>query len=209
MNPWLTIPLDDYEHHMTLPDIAQAQMLAEQLRQLIAKHRPQSAALLGAAGGNGLSSVDESIVRRVVAVDVNACYLDACIERYAAKFEQFEPIVHDLALGPPAIKPVDLVFAGLVLEYLPSTQWTHVLTSNLTPRGIAAVVLQLPSDAHAEVSASPFTSLQQLESLFRFVAPKELEAGMESLGFAMIETHTVELLSGKRFLVVAWRYSLV
>lgn len=28
-NPWLDIPLDDYEGHMTLPQVAQAQMLAQ------------------------------------------------------------------------------------------------------------------------------------------------------------------------------------
>ena len=116
--------------------------------------------------------------------------------------------MHDLALGPPEIEPVDLVFAGLVLEYLPANQWVPVLTGNLSSGGIAAVVLQLPSEAHDEVSPSPFNSLQQLGSVFRFVEPKELNAGMESLGFAMIETTPVELRSGKRFLVAVWQRSV-
>jgi hypothetical protein len=30
-SPWLTIPLEDYEAHMALPVVGQAQMLAEQL----------------------------------------------------------------------------------------------------------------------------------------------------------------------------------
>lgn len=205
MNPWLAIPLDDYEQHMALPDIAQAQMLAEQLQRLIERHHPRSAALLGAAGGNGLSSVDASIVRRVVAVDVNARYLDTCVERYAARFEHFEPLVHDLALGPPEIEPVDLVFAGLVLEYLPSTQWAPVLTSNLITGGIASVVLQLPSKSHAEVSASPFTSLQRLGSLFRFVVPDDLHARIESAGLVKIESRELELASGKHFHIASWR----
>ena len=87
MNPWLAIPLDDYEQHMALPDIAQAQMLAEQLQQLVASYRPQSVTLLGAAGGNGLSSVDASVVRRVVAVDLNPGYVEACSQRFAGKFD--------------------------------------------------------------------------------------------------------------------------
>ena len=28
-NPWLSIPLEDYEGHMSLPAVGQAQMLAE------------------------------------------------------------------------------------------------------------------------------------------------------------------------------------
>jgi hypothetical protein len=30
-NPWLSIPLDDYEGHMSLPAVGQARMIAEQL----------------------------------------------------------------------------------------------------------------------------------------------------------------------------------
>ncbi len=39
-NPWLNIPLDDYEGHMSLPAVGQAQMLAEQLDRALARWAP-------------------------------------------------------------------------------------------------------------------------------------------------------------------------
>jgi hypothetical protein len=35
MNPWLEIPLEDYEGHMALPSIGQAQFLANVLGTLV------------------------------------------------------------------------------------------------------------------------------------------------------------------------------
>src|SRR5580692_4374755 len=52
-NPWLDIPLEDYEGHMSLPAIGQAQMLADQLVLLIERERPTSIAVVGCAGGTG------------------------------------------------------------------------------------------------------------------------------------------------------------
>ena len=34
-NPWLTIPLEDYESHMALPDVGQAKMLANEFEELL------------------------------------------------------------------------------------------------------------------------------------------------------------------------------
>jgi hypothetical protein len=48
-SPWLTIPLEDYEAHMALPAVGQAQMLAEQLAILIERYAPASVAVMGAA----------------------------------------------------------------------------------------------------------------------------------------------------------------
>jgi hypothetical protein len=43
-NPWLQIPLDDYESHMSLPAVGQAQMIADQLERAIARWAPASPA---------------------------------------------------------------------------------------------------------------------------------------------------------------------
>ena len=87
MNPWLYIPLADYGAHMALPQVAQAQMPAELLRCLVNTHRPESLAVPGVAGGNGLEAVCGTATYRVVAVDVNEEYLNA--RRIdAAGFEQ-------------------------------------------------------------------------------------------------------------------------
>jgi hypothetical protein len=48
-NPWLKIPLDDYEGHMSLPAVGQAQMIAEQLDRSLERWAPTSIAVIGCA----------------------------------------------------------------------------------------------------------------------------------------------------------------
>lgn len=41
-NPWLEIPLADYEAHMALPQVAQAQLLANIFGRILTEHGPRS-----------------------------------------------------------------------------------------------------------------------------------------------------------------------
>src|SRR5215813_11300375 len=96
-HPWLEIPIVDYEAHMALPSIGQAQLLATALQRTVAEFQPRSLAVLGVAGGNGLELVERAIVRRVVALDFNPDYLAICSQRFASSFTEFEPVLHDLS----------------------------------------------------------------------------------------------------------------
>jgi hypothetical protein len=53
-NPWLDIPLTDYEGHMSLPSVDQARFLADRFGELVERYTPKSIAIIGCAGGNGL-----------------------------------------------------------------------------------------------------------------------------------------------------------
>ena len=77
MNPWLALPLEDYEGHMGSAAVNQLVPLADLFGEALARLRPRSVAVLGVAGGNGLEHVDGTLTTRVVAVDVNQAYLDA------------------------------------------------------------------------------------------------------------------------------------
>ena len=67
-NPWLTIPLADYEAHMALPQVGQAQLLADLFAAELHARSPSSVAVLGCAGGNGFERAPSTL--RVVGVDV-------------------------------------------------------------------------------------------------------------------------------------------
>jgi ribosomal protein S18 acetylase RimI-like enzyme len=198
-NPWLRIPLGDYEGHMSLPSVEQSQLLAATLHRVITRFQPSSLAIFGAAGGNGLERVDSSIVRRVLAVDLNPDYLRVCTSRHAASFAEFQPVLHDLSQGPPAIVPVECIFAGLVLEYLRVDVFCSYLPSLLTDGGIFATVLQLPSDDLPEVSVTPLPSLTQLQAAFKFVSPTHLHDSLTARGFARVAEELVALHAGKAF----------
>src|SRR5215510_9946876 len=204
-HPWLEIPITDYEAHMALPSVGQAQLLGTALQRTVARFRPRSLAVLGVAGGNGLESLEPGLVRRVVALDFNPDYLALCSRRYAASFTEFEPVLHDLSQGPPGITPVECVFAGLVLEYVCVESFCGYLASLLTAGGSFAAMLQLPSPTLPEVSLSPFSSLTRLESAFSFVDPASLHDRLSAHGFSRIVSDRYNLASGKSFYYAAYR----
>jgi hypothetical protein len=208
-HPWLEIPITDYEAHMALPSVGQAQLLGTALHRTVTQFQPRSLAVLGVAGGNGLELVERAGVRRVVALDFNPDYLALCSRRYAASFAEFEPVLHDLSQGPPLITPVECIFAGLVLEYLCVESFCGYLAPLLTIGGGFAALLQLPSPTLPEVSPSPFTSLTRLESAFSLVHPASLHDCLSAHGFARIAADRYDLDSGKSFYYASYQVTNV
>ena len=204
-HPWLEIPIGDYEAHMALPSVGQAQLLGTALQRTVIQFQPRSLAVFGVAGGNGLELVARAMVRRVVALDFNPDYLALCTRRHATSFDQFEPVLHDLSQGPPAIAPVECIFAGLVLEYLCVELFSGYLASLLTTGGSFAALLQLPSATVPEISASPFASLTRLEPTFSFVHPTSLDDALSARGFSRITSERYDLDSGKSFYYASYQ----
>ena len=82
MNPWLEVPLADYENHMNSAGVEQLAALSELFAEALAYCQPESVAVIGIAGGNGLDRVDNTVTRRVVGIDINPAYLDAVRQRF-------------------------------------------------------------------------------------------------------------------------------
>jgi Methyltransferase domain len=195
--PWLEIPLDDYEQHMSLESVGQAQMLAVRLALLILRLRPTSIALFGCAGGNGLDRIEPGQVARVVAVDINPQYTEAAAERYAGRFTEFEIMCADVQSPTLHFAPVDLCYAGLLFEYVDLGSTMGTLERSCCTGGTLATLLQLPSERL--VSPSPYRSLDRLADAMRLIAPAELAAAAAVVGFAPDTSEIIRLSSGKSF----------
>ena len=85
-NPWLNIPLSDYEGHMESAQIQQLDALSDLFAEALGCCRAASIAVLGIAGGNGLERVDSGTTKRIVGLDINPLYLEEVRRRYAGKF---------------------------------------------------------------------------------------------------------------------------
>jgi SAM-dependent methyltransferase len=198
-NPWLDIPLADYEGHMTLPQVAQAELLARTLAAAVGACSPTSVAVLGCAGGNGFDRLPAT-VRRVVGIDVNAAYVAAARARHARSVAGLELHVADVERDALSIEPVDLVYAALLFEYLNAARALDNIRSWLRRGGALVAVLQMPSDV-PEVTPSPFASLARLAPVMRLLAPQDLAALAAVRGYRLLRTEISTAGGGKCFAV--------
>src|SRR5215471_2772409 len=63
-SPWMKIPLADYEGHMSLPQVAQAALLADLFSLVLERYLPVSVAVLGCAGGKSFDRINPAVTRR-------------------------------------------------------------------------------------------------------------------------------------------------
>jgi SAM-dependent methyltransferase len=205
MNPWLDIPLADYEGHMSLPDIGQAALLADQLEALAARHRPSSLAVIGCAGGNGFDCVP-SCVERLVGVDINPSYIDLAASRYTERCKGLELYVGDIQSAQQIFQPVELIYVALVFEYLDITRAMRTLARHCVPGGTLATLVQLPHERKSAVTPSPYSSLQRLSPVMKLIEPNDLAACAAEEGFTLEDSDVVASTGGKRFAVQVFRY---
>lgn len=204
-NPWLEIPLADYEAHMALPQVAQAALLCDVLADLLRAHRPASVALLGCAGGNGCELIDPAVTRRVVAVDLNPAYVNTSRARFADRFACFETICGDVEQDLRC-EPVALAYAALLFEYVEVAPALRTVAAMLAPDGVLAVVLQEPSPDVAAVTPSPYVSLGALAARLRHVDPDALADAAEDVGLAETSCRRELSAGGKNFVVKTFQH---
>jgi SAM-dependent methyltransferase len=206
MNPWLDIPLADYEGHMSLPDIGQAAMLAGEFGALLARYRPSSVAVIGCAGGNGFDRVP-SFVERLVGVDINPGYIDLAASRYAGRISGLELYVGDIQSERQLFQPVDLIYAALVFEYVDVARTMRALSRCCVHDGVLATVVQLPHETKSSVTPSPFSSLQRLSPVMQLIEPDALATRASDAGFTLEDSTVITSPGDKQFAVQIFRHA--
>ncbi len=197
-NPWLEVPLADYEGHMNSADVEQSAALCGLFAETLAHCQPASVAVIGIAGGNGLDRIDSSVTHRVVGIDINPDYLDAVQQRYG-QMQGLELICADLAEQMVTCPPVQLVHVALVFEHAGTDPCLNNVLSLVGDGGSLSVVLQMPSDAAPGVSKSQFASMQTLSAGFKMIDQANLRAAIEARGFHIVRESRRELPAGKAF----------
>ena len=204
-NPWLDIPLTDYEGHMGAPGVAQAPMLCDQLEAAVQQHAQRSVAVIGCAGGNGFEKLRGATVNRVVGIDINPAYVEAARRRFAAHIPELELYVADIQKTLQQIAPVELVFAALILEYVELAPAMKTFRTLCETGGNLVIILQAPSPDLTEISPSSFKNIQLLAPIIRIRDVADVQAGAIAAGFSPYSCNTLTLLSGKSFVVLSFR----
>ena len=198
MNPWLALPLDDYEGHMRLEAVNQLGPLADLFGEALARLRPPSVAVLGVAGGNGLQHVDGTITTRVVGIDVNPGYLTAARARFPDS-RGLELLRADLEHDAIDTEPVALAHAALVFEHAGTGRCLESAASLVAPGGHLSVVLQLPTEGREAVTPSAYPSMGTLADGFAFVDPHRLRRLLAQQDLRLTHQARRVLSGGKAF----------
>lgn len=195
-NPWLNVPLADYEGHMGSSAVQQSEPLSRLFAEALLLFNPASIAILGIAGGNGLERVKTQAIQRILGIDINPDYLDAVRERYA-HLPGLELHCADLAEQTLDLAPVELVHAALIFEHTGTARAVDNAAALVAPGGALSVVLQLPGDSAQNVGNSGYTSVQSHSEHFSLVDPFEFAQILGALHFSVIHRSRRPVPGGK------------
>ncbi len=201
-NPWLQIPADDYEGHMSSPSVAQLQMLNEIFADVVNEYQAKSIAVLGCTTGNGFEHLINKNIERIVGVDINPDYISICKRRFEKKLPQLDLICADLNEVEFSNSSFSLIHAALVFEYVKVELLLAKISRWLRPNGILSVVLQLPSDTLAPVSETPYQSLKLLNTVMKLVEPKVFRKTAQKYGLVETKNNKLKLINGKSFYII-------
>lgn len=204
-NPWLDIPLIDYEGHMASPQVAQAELLGDVFEGMLKEYSPRSVAVLGCAGGNGFERIAPAATDRVVGVDLNPSYIKNAGARFRGRFTALQLLVGDIHTDAVTFEPVDMLFAALLFEYVEVASVLQRLRALLNRGGVLGTVVQLSNASAPMVPPSPFVSLAALSSFMHTVPPSYLRDLAADHGFEQISSDLVESRLGKHFQVQVFR----
>ena len=195
-NPWLSIPWQDYEQHMSDPSVGQLQLLSRITKDLLDEYEPSSLAIIGIGTGNGLEHVNPDITPVVYGVDINPGYIEIVRNRFTAKIPGLQLFTSDLNSEDIPFSDADLVIAGLIFEYLDPEKATGKIAHCIRPSGIIASITQKTGKS-TFVSPTKYVSLKSLGTHHKDVDDQMLEQLFKQHGLTRIHRKQHHLQSGK------------
>jgi len=194
-NPWLQVPVGDYEAHMSA--IGQSAALRDLFSRIYDERRPRRLAVLGCTTGSDLLRVDPAVTELAVGVDLNPGYLEIAKGRLTALAPRLHLVHGDVlhAELPPVL--FDLVHAALLLEYVDPLSLFRRVYEWLSPEGACSVISQEPMAGVPAVSATEYQSLQILSGQMVLRKAEEIATLADQAGLNLVSRRAADLPSGK------------
>lgn len=183
-NPWKTVDINDYEEHMKLDSVQQLQTLNEIMNDQFYRYPTSAIMILGIAGGNGLNHIEPGKIDKVFGVDINAAYLQECVNRYLTLKDIFFPIQADLQNQSINLPKADIIVANLLIEYIGYENFQKVI-EKVKPQYVSCVI-QVNTGAEF-VSDSPYIhAFDCLEEVHHQIKEQELTDVMKKIEYQFI-----------------------
>lgn len=195
-NPWLQIPLEDYERHMSHHLVGQAMLLNALTKKYLEEIKPETALFLGIAGGNGLEHINNQITKSVYGIDINPDYLHAASVRYKHAIPSLQLLNLDIVRHSASICQADLIWVALVLEYTGIDKALAFSTNNMRKGGHLVVSIQ-SNNNKPSVSPTGIESIKKAGEIFSIVDPDELLSKAAMAGYSLVRKEENLLPNGK------------
>jgi SAM-dependent methyltransferase len=189
--PWLAIPADEYEAHMSA--VGQSAALRAMFFRVYSDRKPRRLAVLGCTTGSDLQLVDASSTDVVVGVDLNPEYLEIARGRLAALGPRLQLVTGDVLRVDLPRAGFDLVHAALVLEYVDPLLLFRRIHRWLAPGGACSVITQNPTTDLPAVSATSFPSLRRLEGRMRLREARQVQTLAGQCGLRLAQEQVMEV----------------
>ena len=205
-NPWLSIPLEDYESHMSHHLVGQSLLLNTLVKKYLDAIKPESALFLGISGGNGLEHINTDTTRWVVGVDINPEYLYNALSRYQPAIPNLKLIKLDITNHTERICEADFVWAALVLEYTGIDKALAFCKNNMQKQGDLLVSIQVNNNQQS-VGATGIESIKNVEEIFSMVDAEKLADQAEESKFNLIGKEENFLPGGKSIITFHFKFA--
>jgi Zn-dependent alcohol dehydrogenase len=196
LNPWLSIPLEDYERHMSHHLVGQSILLNSLTKKYLDETKPKTVVFLGIAGGNGLEHIDINITQTVIGIDINPDYLNTAFIRYKHMITSLQLVNLDIIKNSESICKADFVWAALVLEYTGIDKALEFCTNNIRKGGHLIVSIQSNNNKQS-VSPTGIESIKKAGEIFSIVNPGMLLSQAAETGYRLIGKEENFLPNGK------------
>jgi len=198
-NPWLSIPLEDYERHMSHYQVGQSILLNSLTKKYLDETKPESVVFLGIAGGNGLEHIDNSVTKSVIGIDINQDYLNTALTRYKHTIPSLQLVNLDIVKNSGSFFEVDFIWAALILEYTGIDKVLVFCKNNIRKGGHLIVSIQSNNNKQS-VSPTGIESVKKAGEIFSVVNPEELLNKATDAGYKLIGKEENVLPNGKSIL---------
>ena len=97
---------------------------------------------MNCATGNGLEHIKPKITKHIYAIDINPDYLNKTRRKFKDKISNLVILNTDIQNDEIKIENIDLVFIGLVLEYVDTETVLRKIIKTLNEKGALLIVIQ-------------------------------------------------------------------
>jgi len=205
INPWLEIPLEDYERHMLHDTVGQLTLLNGLTKKYLSMIKPDICLFMGVAGGNGLEHIDNTVTNQVFGIDINQDYLDFCNDRFKNKIDHLSLLRLDSTKNSASICHAQFIWAGLILEYTGISSGFEFASTNIASAGHFITTIQSNNNLEA-VSPTGVESIRKVSAISHAIDPGEMLQVAAESGYRLINHEENALPNGKSFLTYHFVY---